>query len=172
MVVKKLLICVGLCLLSLSAIAEEYWQVSGVKSWDTLNIRSEPGAKSKVIGEIPFDGKGIIATGEEQNIGKTVWMEINWANKQGWVSKAYLQVMPEAADTGSELAAGIVDMPGTFKSDSGGDVQAQPFTADAAESGKPAKPIAAGDTVSDGMTDLEALSVLARPAIADPDSAE
>lgn len=177
MLVKKLLVFTGLCLLSLSAIAEEFWQVSGVESWDTLNIRNGPGVKNAVVGEIPFDGKDIVATGKERNIGFTHWVEISWADKQGWVSNAYLARMPEeVTDEGTELAAGIVSSQSELSSEPAEKAaKAEEFTNEAATSVGKAEESKSGEdakVASDGMTDLEALSILARPALADPKPVE
>jgi len=70
-----------------------FYQITGVKNWDTLNLRSSPGISSKVIAKIPANGNTIRQTGERVSVGKTVWVKIIWQGKQGWASKSYLQVM-------------------------------------------------------------------------------
>lgn len=160
---RKALVFTGLCLASLSVMSAEQWQVSGVESWDSLNIRSQPGVTHEVIGKIPFDAANIVATGEEQSIGKTVWKKIEWDGKQGWVSRAYLTVMPEEMEMPGaepELDASIIvpDMP------SGDDAGKKPE--------KTAQSRGNSEIASDGMTDLEALSILARPALAETDPDE
>lgn len=143
----KILVFTGLCLASVPGMSAERWKVSDVESWDTLNVRSQPGVTSEVIGKIPSDAENIVATGEEQEIGKTVWMEISWEDKPGWVSKAYLTSMPES-DPEAESEEKPVTVVGT-----------EPETAPQTK--------AESEVASDGMTDLEALSILARPAIAE-----
>lgn len=156
----KMLVFTGLCLASFPVMAAEQWQVAGVENWDSLNVRSQPGVTHEVIGEIPFDATNIVATGEEQSIGKTVWKEIEWDGKQGWVSKAYLTIMPEETenlmlDTATEdtppemLDADRIALATDVKPEN---------TAEFRES---------SEVASDGMSDLEALSILARPALAE-----
>jgi uncharacterized membrane protein len=71
----------------------ETYRVNGVKSWDSLNIRSTPGARSQVVSTIPADGKSIVSTGKSTTIGKTTWLEIKWHGFSGWVSKQYLELV-------------------------------------------------------------------------------
>lgn len=81
---------IGLCLASTLVSAADTYHVSGVETWDTLNMRSQPGSKSAVIAKMPADAQGITLTGKQESIGKTVWKEVVWHDKQGWVSQAYL----------------------------------------------------------------------------------
>jgi uncharacterized membrane protein len=74
--------------------AQPMFQITKVKSWDTLNLRSAPGVKSRVVTKIPANGNSISLLGTEVVIGNTAWVKINWQGKQGWVSKYFLQPMP------------------------------------------------------------------------------
>jgi uncharacterized membrane protein len=73
--------------------AQPLYQVSKVKSWDTLNLRSSAGMKSDIVGRIPAVGRSISLLGEQVAVGKTIWVKINWQGKQGWVSQHFLQRM-------------------------------------------------------------------------------
>ncbi|RTZ67780.1 MAG: hypothetical protein DSZ29_00115 [Aquificaceae bacterium] len=77
----------------LGAADKPLYQIIGVKSWDTLNLRSSPGVSNKVIAKIPANEKAITRIGTQVVIGKTVWVKVIWQGKQGWVSKAYLKKM-------------------------------------------------------------------------------
>jgi len=77
----------------LGAAEKPLYQITGVKSWDTLNLRSAPGVSSKVVAKIPANGSAIIRSGADVSVGKTVWVKITWQGKQGWVSNYYLQKM-------------------------------------------------------------------------------
>ncbi|PID47770.1 MAG: hypothetical protein CSB47_00230 [Proteobacteria bacterium] len=70
------------------------FQVQGVANWDSLNIRSKPGAKNKIVGKIPANGKYIRTSGKRVAIGRTVWINITWQGKNGWVSERYIRPMP------------------------------------------------------------------------------
>lgn len=74
--------------------AQPMYQITKVKSWDTLNLRSAPGVKSAVIAKIPANGNSISLLGNQLIIGNTVWVKINWQGKQGWVSQYFLRPMP------------------------------------------------------------------------------
>ncbi|MCK5918720.1 MAG: SH3 domain-containing protein [Cocleimonas sp.] len=73
--------------------AQPMFQITKVKSWDTLNLRSEPGVKSKVIVKIPANGNSISLLGGKVVLGSTTWVKISWKEKQGWVSQYFLQPM-------------------------------------------------------------------------------
>lgn len=85
-------------ILSTSLLAPTYlsasvnYKITGVKNWDTLNMRSQAGVKSKVVAKIPANGSGIKLTGKENKIGRTVWRQIQWQGKTGWVNKNYLAI--------------------------------------------------------------------------------
>ncbi len=70
---------------------ESIQQIINVKSWDSLNLRSEPGVKSGVIAKIPANADSISLLGEKVAVGETLWVKINWQGKQGWVSQYFLK---------------------------------------------------------------------------------
>lgn len=57
---------------------------------DPLNIRAAPGLKTKIVGTIPFDGKGIQGLSETKQMGKEVWAKIKFGEIVGWVNQSYL----------------------------------------------------------------------------------
>ena len=75
------------------------FQINGVASWDTLNMRAQPGSKSAVVTKIPSNGKYIRATGQRKSIGRTVWTQVTWQGKTGWVSERYIRPMQAAPQT-------------------------------------------------------------------------
>ena len=87
--ISTVAVCISVASISQATAAERYI-VSGVESWDTLNIRSQPSARSAIIGEIPADGKNINSTGETRGNGRTTWLRVTYNGVSGWVSKRYL----------------------------------------------------------------------------------
>lgn len=72
------------------AVAAERYIVSGVASWDTLNIRTQPNANSAIIGEIPASGSNVISDGESTQVGRSTWVKVSYNGVTGWVNKRYL----------------------------------------------------------------------------------
>ncbi|WP_425050729.1 peptide-binding protein [Psychromarinibacter sp. S121] len=81
-----------------------YYDVTGVASDDTLNVRAEPDAASADIGDLPFDAKGIevIATDASGDWGRIVWEEGN-----GWIATRFLAEAALPTLTGTALPAGL-----------------------------------------------------------------
>lgn len=62
------------------------FRVRGIKSWDVLFIRSRPSAKSKKVGSIPPDGRGVNKLGP----CKGNWCKVSYRGITGWSSMMYL----------------------------------------------------------------------------------
>lgn len=83
------------------------YAVRGVKPNDVLNVRILPDYQSQKVGEIPFNGKGIInqhcvndvplsmwlelSEKERENINQKRWCKIEYQGVTGWVSARYLK---------------------------------------------------------------------------------
>jgi hypothetical protein len=67
------------------------YHLVNVNSNDILNIRSEAGTTNKVIGKIPPNGKGVLITGAETQVGKATWVQITYNGISGWVNKRFLE---------------------------------------------------------------------------------
>ena len=87
--ISTVAVCFSVASISQATAAERYI-VSGVESWDTLNIRSQPSARSAIIGEIPADGQNVNSNGQERGNGRSTWIRITYNGVSGWVSKRYL----------------------------------------------------------------------------------
>ncbi|OQX15062.1 MAG: hypothetical protein BWK73_07730 [Thiothrix lacustris] len=87
--------------LSVSSVqaANDVYVVTGVTAGEFLNMRANAGTGNSVVGRIPYNGQGIVTTGEEKKIGSTVWAKIYWNGVGGWVSKRYLLSEDQAAST-------------------------------------------------------------------------
>jgi uncharacterized protein YraI len=72
--------------LTLEAPAGSSYRVRGIKSWDVLFIRVWPSAKSKKVGSIPPDGRGVGKLGP----CKGNWCKISYRGITGWASMMYL----------------------------------------------------------------------------------
>lgn len=113
---------IGLSLIPLFLVANvwacadgpDYFRVVGVASWDTLNIRTGPGAKYTIIGEMPPHARGVENMGEQypalcgctlqrrcmtwsqlKNYRKAIWHLVRWTDQYGrtvtgWSSGRYL----------------------------------------------------------------------------------
>ena len=66
--------------------------VVNVEKWDVLNIRELPDHKSRIVGEIPCDGKNIVDLKQTYYSGKSRWKKIQYGDYAGWVNGAYLQI--------------------------------------------------------------------------------
>ena len=91
--ITKSFITIVMIILPVVTYAQPMFQITKVKSWDTLNLRSAPGVKNSIVAKIPANGNSISLLGAEVIIGNTAWVKINWQGKQGWVSKTFLQAM-------------------------------------------------------------------------------
>ena len=88
--ISTVAVCISVASINQATAAAERYIVSGVESWDTLNIRSQPSARSAIIGEIPSNGQNVNSNGEERQNGRTTWIRITHNGVTGWVSKRYL----------------------------------------------------------------------------------
>ena len=93
--------------LFVGAVQADAYRVTGVESWDTLNMRAEPGSSSAVVTKIPHNGSGLLIQGASQKIGKTTWVKVSWQQHTGWVSQAYLEKMPSEAPASPEITASV-----------------------------------------------------------------
>jgi len=81
-----------------------YFQVTGVASDDTLNIRAEPSAGSADIGDLAYNARGVEVAGTDAS-GK--WGRIVWQEGNGWISMRYLTPDSLALVHQSPLPAGL-----------------------------------------------------------------
>lgn len=77
--------------------AQTLFQVKGVASDDTLNMRQAAGVTNAVVAELPANEQGVVYLDEESVIGKTRWLKVRWGNVTGWVSDRYLTEYEAAA---------------------------------------------------------------------------
>ncbi|WP_022951624.1 SH3 domain-containing protein [Leucothrix mucor] len=87
--VSTIIFSLGMAPMSQTVAAERYI-VSGVASWDTLNMRSQPNASSTIIGEIPASGSNVTSNGESTQVGRSTWVKVAYNGVSGWVNKRYL----------------------------------------------------------------------------------
>jgi hypothetical protein len=66
------------------------YRVINVTGNETLNIRSGPGIKYKVIAVIPNNGTGIQITGGGVQVDNAIWVPIIYNGKSGWVNSYYI----------------------------------------------------------------------------------
>lgn len=73
--------------------ATDVYVVTGVPSGQFLNMRSSAGTGNAITGRIPFNGQGVVTTGEEKKVNGTLWAKVYSNGVGGWVNKRYL--LPE-----------------------------------------------------------------------------
>lgn len=76
--------------------ALDEYRVSGVAANDALNMRDDVAdvesiSRVPVIGTIPWDGSGILATGVTVKIGASLWREVRYGGVTGWVNARFLK---------------------------------------------------------------------------------
>lgn len=62
------------------------YRVRGVADWDVLNMRSQPTARSSLVGSIAPHGSGIHCLGP----CKGNWCRVSWRGMVGWVHMKFL----------------------------------------------------------------------------------
>jgi hypothetical protein len=75
--------------------------VRGVAASDTLNVRISPDARSEVLGQLRPETTGVVAVGDEQKIGTSIWRKVRCGALVGWVNQRFLD-----PQDGTEKAAG------------------------------------------------------------------
>lgn len=101
----------GLALLDICSLATadggpDYYAVTGVAADRVLNMREEASARSRKIGEIPHDGRGLqnlgciggpsfsewlkMSEAERRRAGRNRWCRVRYQNIEGWVAGRYL----------------------------------------------------------------------------------
>lgn len=62
------------------------YRTRNVADWDSLNIRSGPSSRTRVVGQIPAHGSGVHCLGP----CKGNWCRISWRGIIGWTNMRYL----------------------------------------------------------------------------------
>ena len=62
--------------------------VQGVASDDVLNVRSDPGAGSEIVGELAPDARGVEVIARND---AGTWGQVNIQERSGWVSLRYME---------------------------------------------------------------------------------
>jgi uncharacterized membrane protein len=78
------------------------YAVRDVAANDSLNVRSQPGARSEMLMRLPHDARGIRVTGRWMAEGPSVWWEVITTGGQattGWVNHRYLAAEPGEAQS-------------------------------------------------------------------------
>ena len=91
--------------------ALDEYRVIGVAANDSLNMRDDVAfagsiSETPIIGTIPADGTGILATGVTVKVGSGLWREVHYAGFSGWVNARFLErvgrrfddILPEDMD--------------------------------------------------------------------------
>ena len=94
--IKQVCLMVAGTLLSIQMAHASMFQIDGVASWDSLNMRAKPGTSASVVGKIPANGQNIRHLGNQVTVGNTTWVNVIWQGRNGWVSSRYIRPMPAA----------------------------------------------------------------------------
>ena len=80
------------------------YAVKDVAASDRLNVRSQPGTESEMMGSLAHDARGILVTGRRAAEGSSVWWEVimpSGPGENGWVNHRFLAA-ETSADTGGD----------------------------------------------------------------------
>jgi hypothetical protein len=85
----------------------QFWAVTGVESWDALNLRVAPNADSRRIARIPYNARGLknfgcpshvtfeqwkrMTQAQKDNAARSRWCEVEYNGKRGWVAGRFLK---------------------------------------------------------------------------------
>jgi len=81
------------------SITQNLYRVINVASDDVLNVRSGPGADNSIVGELSPNSVGIQITGEEVQVGNSLWVPILYQGLIGWVNRHFLTEQSEPSST-------------------------------------------------------------------------
>ena len=90
--------------LGVPSVRAQTYVVTEVSRGDSLNLRAEPSASAEIVGTIPHDGVGVRWVGGLEQVGRSLWREIEYAGARGWVNDRYLAPAPQQA-AGAEPAS-------------------------------------------------------------------
>ena len=107
------IVCTLLLLVATSALAQTvadgpaYWAVTGVHSYDSLNLRVAPDADSRRIAKIPHNARGLKSYGCPNHVtfeqwkrmtqaqkdwsARSRWCEVEYKGMKGWVAGRFLK---------------------------------------------------------------------------------
>lgn len=95
----KFVFALALTLVSMTAKADvpapvlpAFFEVTGVSSDDTLNVRAEPDVGAAIIGELNYSSNYIEILAHSVT---GAWGRVNTGEQSGWVSMRYMQVMTD-----------------------------------------------------------------------------
>lgn len=57
---------------------------------ESLSVREAPGVKSKELGKIPLNSKGVVVSGPAKVVGASIWVPVVYKDLKGWVNQNYL----------------------------------------------------------------------------------
>lgn len=124
--------------------AAQVYKIQRVAADDSLNMRTTAGVKGGVVATIPFNGTGVVATGTEQKLGSSTWVEIRWSGKSGWVNKYYLAEDKQAAPAQADAAVSAQPVATVAAAQGSGSVATPAQPEALAQYGQPAAPAGSG----------------------------
>ena len=86
------------------------FRVTRVPRSDVLNIRERVEdqasiSESKILGQIPANGTGVLGSGASLMVGRTRWFEVRYKDTRGWVNGRFLE--PVSPELGREFEANL-----------------------------------------------------------------
>ena len=79
--------------------------ISNLPKQESLNLRSKASAASRALMELPISATDIVATGESEKNGNTVWVQVRVGKLVGWLNSDFVKVydkVPTASQTDNQ----------------------------------------------------------------------
>jgi hypothetical protein len=76
---------------------------------DVLHLRAKPGAHERVSARLPYDARGLRATGRVCSVGDTQWFQVAAGDARGFANGSYLMPATAPADETERLQALLGD---------------------------------------------------------------
>lgn len=100
----------------------DYWDVSGVRAHDVLNLRTEATTRSTVITGIPYDATGLrnlgcsggptfsewqrMSAAERERSARDRWCKVEYQGRDGWVAGRFLKESAAAPERAGSQRSG------------------------------------------------------------------
>ena len=85
--------------------------VVGVAHDDVLNLRAVPGANQEILEGIPPLADSLTALGNTRQIASSQWIEVDYADTEGWVNLRYIAYLGDTDDITAAIVEQLGEIP-------------------------------------------------------------